>query len=48
LKDRIESSGDILCALVSRQLNVLDHGILLGCLKYVRATLTANIVPLEI
>jgi cobalamin biosynthesis protein CobD/CbiB len=48
LKDRIESSRDILSALVSRQLNVLDHGILLGCLKDVGAALTPNIVPFEI
>lgn len=32
LENRIESSGDILRALVSCQLNVLDHGVLLSCL----------------
>jgi hypothetical protein len=48
LEDGVESSGDILCALVSRQLDILDHGILLSCLKDVGAALTANVVPLEV
>ena len=48
LEDGVEGSGDILCALVPSQLDVLDHGILLSCLKDVGAALTANVVPLEV
>ena len=48
LENRVESPGDILSTLVACQFYILDHGILLDCMQDVGATLTANVIPLEV